>query len=264
MHISGKHLFILAAAAVLICTIISAGCIGSISPLPNEVKIKGNIISVDEEYITPDTILDMLFYPNEYNKELFDAVDAYLPPEEPVIQLGIGSGALAAYVNRLLETKGDHVGVEPNPYLMPLLEKTKDTNSLGMKLSGYAVAYGKDTVPMKFSRNLLDSSITPNQEKDTINVPAATIKKIINENDFQQETNITLITEYSGAAADIFTNEPSIKSAVKTVIAGEWDVSSEDSALLIRKASNAGYKLTKEYETGTDGLKVFVFTRIEN
>lgn len=264
MHISGKHLLILIAAVILICAIMSAGCIGNISPLPNEVKIKGNIISVDEQYIEPNTILDMLFYPNEFNKELFDAVDVYLPPEEPVIELGIGSGALAAYVNRLLETKGDHVGVEPNPHLMPLLEKTKETNVLGVKLSGYAVAYGKDTVPMKFSRNLLDSGITPNQERDTINVPAATIKKLINEYDFQQEANITLITEYSGAAADIFTNEPTIRSAVKTVITGEWDISPEDIAILIRKAGNAGYRLTKEYEAGTDGLKVFVFTRNEN
>lgn len=177
MHTSGKHLFILAAATVLICTIISAGCIGSISPLPDEVKIKGNIISVDERYIASDTIFDMLFYPNEFYKELFDAVDTYLPPEEPVIELGLGSGAFAAYVNKHLETKGDHVGIEPNPYLMPLLEKTKNTNNLGIKLSGYAIAYGKDTVPMKISSNLLDSTVSTQWTEDTISVPAATIKK---------------------------------------------------------------------------------------
>lgn len=90
------------------------------------------------------------------------------------------------------------------------------------------------------------------------------LKKLINEYDFQQEDNITLITEYSGGAAEIFTNEPEIYPFVKTVIAGEWDVSSEESALLIRKAGNAGYELTKEYDAGIDGLKVFVFTRIEN
>ena len=261
MHISGKHLLILTAAVVLICAILSAGCIGNITPLPDEVKIKGNIISVDEQYIAPDTILEMLFYPNDYNKELFDAVDAYLPSEEPVIELGIGSGALAAYVNNHLDKRGDHAGLEPNPYLMPLLEKTKETNLLGIKLSGYAVAYGRNTVPIKISRNLLDTEITLKEGENTINVPATTIKKVINEYEFQQENNITLITEYSGGAAEILTNEPEIKQYVNMIIAGEWSISTEDKELLIRKAGNAGYALTYESDTGADGLTVFVFTR---
>ena len=263
MHILGKHLFILAAVVVLICTLITAGCIGNVSPLPNEVKIKGNVISIDDQHVSADTIVDMLFNPNDYQKELFEAVDAYLSPDEPVIEVGLGTGALAAYVDTHLHERGDHVGVEPNPYLMPLLEKTKETNDLGIKLSRYAVAYGKEIVPMKISSNLIDSTISSQWAENMINVPAATIRKLIYEYEFQQENNITLLLEYSGGAADIFTNEPEIRPFVNLVIAGEWGISAEDAALLIRKANNAGYILTNESKTGEDGLKVFVFTRVK-
>ncbi|HJJ38853.1 MAG TPA: hypothetical protein O0X42_01835 [Methanocorpusculum sp.] len=264
MHISGKRLFILAAAAVLICTIITAGCVGNASPLPDEVKIRGNIISVDNQYVSSDTIIEMLFTPNEYNKQLFDAVDAYLPRENPVIEIGIGTGSLAAYVNGLLDYKGDHVGLEPNPYLMPLLETTKETNSLGTKLSGCAVAYGSEKVPITISSNLIESAVAAKKTDGTIDVPATTIEKLLDNYDFQQENNVTLLIEASGVAADIFTNEPEIKSSVKTVIAGEWGISPEARSLLIRKANNAGYVLTNESEMGSDGLVAFVFTRSED
>ncbi|HJJ30894.1 MAG TPA: hypothetical protein O0X97_01435 [Methanocorpusculum sp.] len=264
MHISGKRLFVLAAAAVLICTIMTAGCIGNASPLPDEVKIRGNIISVDDQYIPAETIIGMLFNPNDYSKQLFDAVDAYLPPENPVIEIGIGTGALAAYVDNRLERRGDHVGLEPNPKLMPLLKKTKETNGLGTKLSGYAIAYGSETVPLTVSSNLLESTVATKKTDNTIEVPATTIANLMEEYDFQQENNITLIAEAGGVAADIFTNEPEIKSAVKTVIAGEWGISPEARALLIRKANNAGYNLVNETEAGSDGLQAFVFIRTEN
>ncbi|MDO5847739.1 MAG: hypothetical protein Q4Q20_05570 [Methanocorpusculum sp.] len=262
MKKSGKPLVILIPlAAMLVLAIVSAGCIDEISPLPDEVKIKGNVISVDSSLMPSDVIMNLLFSPNEYEKEAFEAVEKYVPPDDPVVEVGVGPGTLAAYINQHLRIKTDHIAFESNPYLLPLLEKTKATNQLGTRFINGAVAYGSDTVPVSITKNFLESNISPTRSEETVDVPAHTLRKTVAESDFLDKTCVTVVVEINDVWKDILTNEPDLADFVSTFIVATWNISQDDREILLKKTRNAGFSSTYVSDTGKNGLEVFVFTR---
>ena len=265
MNKSGKcFLIIFTLTAALVLAVMSAGCIDDISPLPDEVKVKGNIISVDARYIDAPVIMGLLFYPNNYEKELFEAVDTFLPKDDPVLEIGAGTGALSAYINKHLALKTEHLSLESNPYLLPLLLKTKVRNQLGTGFLNAAVAYGEDAVPIRVSKNLLENNISYDATSQTIDVPAYTVEELITRSDFIDKKNVTVVVGANEVGLEIFTNEPDIAQHVKTFIIGTWNISNDDKETLLKKAHNAGYVAILSSKTGEDGLKVFVFTRAED
>ena len=265
MNKSGKcFLIIFTLTAALVLAVMSAGCIDDISPLPDEVKVKGNIISVDARYIDAPVIMGLLFYPNNYEKELFEAVDTFLPKDDPVLEIGAGTGALSAYINKHLALKTEHLSLESNPYLLPLLLKTKVRNQLGTGFLNAAVAYGEDAVPIRVSKNLLENNISYDATSQTIDVPAYTVEELITRSDFIDKKNVTVVVGANEVGLEIFTNEPDIAEHVKTFIIGTWNISNDDKETLLKKAHNAGYVAILSSKTGEDGLKVFVFTRAED
>lgn len=265
MNKSGKcFLIIFTLTAALVLAVMSAGCIDDISPLPDEVKVKGNIISVDARYIDAPVIMGLLFYPNNYEKELFEAVDTFLPKDDPVLEIGAGTGALSAYINKHLALKTEHLSLESNPYLLPLLLKTKVRNQLGTGFLNAAVAYGEDAVPIRVSKNLLENNISYDATSQTIDVPAYTVEELITRSDFIDKKNVTVVVGANEVGLEIFTNEPNVAEHVKTFIIGTWNISNDDKETLLKKAHNAGYVAILSSKTGEDGLKVFVFTRAED
>ena len=265
MNKSGKcFLIIFTLTAALVLAVMSAGCIDDISPLPDEVKVRGNIISVDARYIDAPVIMGLLFYPNNYEKELFEAVDTFLPKDDPVLEIGAGTGALSAYINKHLALKTEHLSLESNPYLLPLLLKTKVRNQLGTGFLNAAVAYGEDAVPIRVSKNLLENNISYDATSQTIDVPAYTVEELITRSDFIDKKNVTVVVGANEVGLEIFTNEPDIAQHVKTFIIGTWNISNDDKETLLKKAHNAGYVAILSSKTGEDGLKVFVFTRAED
>lgn len=265
MNKSGKcFLIIFTLTAALVLAVMSAGCIDDISPLPDEVKVRGNIISVDARYIDAPVIMGLLFYPNNYEKELFEAVDTFLPKDDPVLEIGAGTGALSAYINKHLALKTEHLSLESNPYLLPLLLKTKVRNQLGTGFLNAAVAYGEDAVPIRVSKNLLENNISYDATSQTIDVPAYTVEELITSSDFIDKKNVTVVVGANEVGLEIFTNEPNVAEHVKTFIIGTWNISNDDKETLLKKAHNAGYVAILSSKTGEDGLKVFVFTRAED
>lgn len=265
MNKSGKcFLIIFTLTAALVLAVMSAGCIDDISPLPDEVKVKGNIISVDARYVDSPVIMELLFYPNNYEKELFEAVDTFLPKDNPVLEVGAGTGALSAYINKHLALKTEHLALESNPYLIPLLLKTKARNQLGTGFLNAAVAYGDDAVPIRVSKNLLENNISYDRTSQTIDVPAYTVEELITTSDFIDKQNVTVVVGANEVGLEIFANEPNIAEHVKTFIIGTWNISNDDKETLLKKAHNSGYVAILSSKTGEDGLKVFVFTRAED
>ena len=265
MKKSGKPLLILISlAAALVLAIVSAGCIDEISPLPDEVKVRGNIISVDPVLMSSDVITNLLLSPNEYEKEAFETVEKYLPRDDPVIEIGIGPGTLAAYINKHLRIKTDHIAIESNPYLLPLLEKTKAANQLGTRFINGAIGYDSDTVPVRITKNFLESNISPTKSEETVDVPAYTLQETVAASDFLDKGGVTVVVEINGIWKDILTNEPDLADFVSTFIIATWNISVNDQEVLFKKTHNAGFSHTYTSDRGDDGLMVFVFTRDEN
>ncbi len=262
MKKSGKPLLILISlAAVLVLAIVSAGCIDEISPLPDEVKVRGNVISVDPILMSSDVITTLLLSPNEYEKEAFETVEEYLSMEDPVIEVGVGPGTLAAYINKHLRVKTDHIAFESNPYLLPLLEKTKATNQLGTRFINGAIGYNADTVPVRITKNFLESNISPTKSEETVDVPVYTLRETVAGSDFLQKNKVTVITEINGIWKDILENEPNLSDFVSRFIISTWNISNQDTELLHKKMINAGFTQTYTSTVGADGIEMFVFTR---
>lgn len=259
MIVSRRRILAVLAAALLLASVLSAGCISALSPLPQEVMVRENIISVDSEYVSTSLIVSLLLNPNRYEPGLFAAVDEYLPQEHPVIEVGAGIGAVSAYVNDRLSVRSDHIAVEPNPYYIPLLEKTKEINGLGTRFVQMAVDYNAPVIPYAVSRNVVNAAAISAYTEDMVNVHSVTVSELIRSSAFADSGNITLIVDVDGVCLDILNNEPSLSQHVSLIIA---TVTDEDAVLpLQRKASSSGYVLSNTPEDDGTGLITLVFAR---
>lgn len=259
MKSNRQRVLALLTAGLLLATILSAGCITTLNPLPHEVMIRENIISVDPEYVPVPTIISLLLDPNGYETSLFDTLDEYLPRENPVIEIGAGIGAVSAYVNDRIFIRTEHIALEPNPYYTKLLKETKEKNKLGTRFVQAAINYDAAFVPYAVSRNVVSTAAISAYTEDLVEVQTLTLSEIVRDSTFVDKTNITLIVDAEGVCEDILDNEPAISAAVSVIITTVFDES--EIFDLERKAEAAGYTLANTPRADESGLITLVFAR---
>ncbi len=237
---------------VCIAVILSAGCASLTNPTPDQVKVHGNIIIMDPTYVDNNFIWSLLLNPNTYDAELIREIDNWLDPKNPVIEVGAGVGVLSAYMNDMLILPTQQVSVEPNPYLIPSLEKTKTINALGYSLVAKAVSYGSPNVTMS-----VGSSITQNKIMDgsmfveTITVPATTVQKIADDARFTG--NITLVMNIVGYEHDVIQHEAEfLRNNVTTVISAVYTDGKNTPDTFSARMNHLGFT-ERERQTDTNG-----------
>lgn len=204
---------------LLILTVFSAGCLTLADPTPTEAKIRGNIIYLDPQIMDPDFIWSLVMNPNAFDSGLIHGVDTYLEPANSVIEVGAGIGVLSCYINEKLMFPTQQVSVEPNPYLIPTLEKTKAENKMSFTILQEAVSYGPaSTATISVESSIMQNRITESSAfTRTAEVPATTIEKIAGNANFG--SNITLVMNIIGYEHDVIQNEPKfIRNTVGTMI----------------------------------------------
>lgn len=230
MNSSGRRkiifIAVLAVAAVLVFT---SGCIGVLDPTPKEVKIRGNIICTDSDYISDALIWSLCFDPNAYENELFNSIDKYMPADKAVVEVGAGIGVITAYVNEKLVIETDHLAVEANPYMIEVLEKTKELNNMGCTFVQRAVSYDSPTAFISISGSVMNNGLVRSQSiVESVEVPASSIQNIVESSDLSSKSNLTVILDVGGFEHTIIQHETAFfKDSVETVIAS---VSSEGRA----------------------------------
>ena len=264
MNKNRRRVLAVITAGLLILTILSAGCISTLNPLPHEVMVRENIIAVNPEYVPSSLIISLLVNPNGYETSLFDALDEYLPRENPVIEIGAGIGAVSAYVNDRLFIKTEHIALEPNPYYTELLRETKKKNNLGTRFVQGAIYYNDALSPYQESRNSDAKVYTTVYTSESIieikkEVQSLTLSQVIRDSTFVDKTNITLIVDAEGVCEDILDNEPALSHAVSTIITTV--TGSDEIFELRRKAESAGYTLANTPTEDESGLMTLVFQR---
>ena len=259
MNKNRRRIFEILAAGVLILTILSAGCISTLNPLPHEVMVRENIISVDPEYVPSSLIISLLLDPNGYETSLFDALDEYLPRDSPVIEVGAGIGAVSAYVNDRIFIKTEHIALEPNPYYTELLRETKAKNNLGTRFVQGAINYDTAFVPYVVSRNVVDQTASAAYSEETVSVQSLTLSQIVRDSTFVDKSNITVIVDAEGVCEDILDNEPLLADAVSVIITTTTDA--DEIFDLRRKAEAAGYTQANTPLEDGNGLMTIVFKR---
>lgn len=202
MGFSGRAVRIIAVLALLciVCTL-TAGCVGVANPPPGQAMVRENLIFMDPDYVDSNFIWDLLFDPNAYDEMLIEAVDTWLIPTNPVIEVGAGVGILSTYINDRIAIPVQQVSIEPNQYLISSLEKTKSYNTAGFTIVQKAVSYGSPMASISVGSTITKNHIMEDSAfVETITVPATTIQKVAEDAKFSD--NITLVMNIIGYEHD--------------------------------------------------------------
>jgi len=257
-----KTVSVLILALLVVGFILTAGCVGLVNPTPSEIMIRGNVISVDPTYIDGAFIWKLLLDPNGYEPCMVAAVDEYLIPDNPVIELGAGIGSLSAYINNKLTMSVNQVSAEPNPYLIPSLEKTKQANDLGLMFVQKAIGYGSDTVSVSVTSDITNNRIVRSDGViiKSADVETTTVEKLAANAGFS--SNITLVMNILGYEHSVVQYEASFLSKnVSTVIAAVYTDPKNTPETFAEKMRLIGFTEDCRSTTLDTGYLVMVFSK---
>lgn len=200
-------------------------CYGAFLELRGDViNVDGCTFSVRSPAIT--TKSKSKFMLNRYERPEREAVRRFLDPECPVVEFGGAIGVVSCLVNRRLSRPTDHVVVEANPDLVPLLLKNRELNGCRFTVVPRVVAYGGQRAAFYLNEaNFVIGSVVagPSGEADsTVEVKTITLQAILEQYHFD---GCTLICDIEGGESDLLRYESeALKSKVSTLIleVHEW------------------------------------------
>jgi FkbM family methyltransferase len=189
----------------------------------NVVNIGGCTFNVNNPIIS--TRLKSRFLFNQYETPEREAIERFLDPSLPVIELGGAIGVVACITNRKLANPNDHVVVEANPALIPLLEENRDRNKCSFTIESRAYAYGRESAVFHSnatdflgSSTLVYRAAEPSVDtivKDAV-VKTTNLQTILDQYSFNR---CTLICDIEGGEAELLSNESVIvRDRVSTLI----------------------------------------------
>jgi FkbM family methyltransferase len=104
-------------------------------------------------------------------------LESYLEPGDRVVELGACIGFLGVLVNRSITNKKDHVLIEANPDLIPVIEENKKMNECEFKIEHCLIGDPKDKfMDFNISNFILGSSVYGKGER-TVKVPVKSISE---------------------------------------------------------------------------------------
>ncbi len=262
MGCSGRTVRLTAVLALLcIVLCLCAGCVGVANPTPNQAMVRENVIFMDPDYVDANFIWSLLINPNEYDAELVNAVDKYLSPENPVIEVGAGIGVLSTYINDRLMLPVNQVSVEPNPYLQSSLNQTKAANMAGFTIVPKAVAYGTPTATISVGSSIVKNRITENAMfVETVSVPTTTIQQLASDAKFSG--NITLVMNIVGYEHDVAQREPEfLKNNVSTIVSAVYTVGKNNPDTFTERMKYLGFAEMSREADATGSYTVMVFQK---
>jgi FkbM family methyltransferase len=219
------------------------------------VELRGNRVTVGgcEFGLDSPAILtaqkSRLFFDFVYEAPEREALERYLNPELPVVEFGGSIGVLACLTNKRLHDPQQHIVVEANPELLPLLIKNRDRNGCQFSVMHRAVAYGAEKIRFNQSKDFLCSSVQHAARK-FVTVPTASFREIVEMFDFQC---CTLICDIEGGEDDLIEHDLDLLSRrVATLIIEIHEKLLGKTALekILRRLEQAGLvPVYKKWET---------------
>lgn len=132
-------------------------------------------------------------------------VELYLEPENDVIELGGGMGYLACYIDQRLEFGQTHVVVEPNGYLLSLIDRHRKLNKGAFEVVNAAYSnqgqLAELQIPESFWKASLQDISDPRSVLHTGTVDLEAICERFNLSD------VTVVADIEGAEVDLVENE---------------------------------------------------------
>ncbi len=206
--------------------------------LPHVVTIDGCMFNINSPAISLDAKTYFLF--GQYEKPEREALKRFLDPGMPVIEFGAAIGVVSCLTNKKLDQPRNHVVVEANPDLLPILEQNRNHNKCSFTILHRAVAYAGDKVVFFRHENYLGGSVQTGLG-EPVDVPAIRLQDVLEEFNFER---CSLICDIEGGESDLIKYEAEIISRkVVTLIVEfhEWVLGLDEVNKLLSRIEQLGF-----------------------
>ena len=181
------------------------------------------------------------FLLDRYEKCVRDALDR-IDPLLPLIELGAGLGVVSCLSNKILSKPQNHIVVEANPFLLPLLYHNREQNGCKFTILNNAIAYGGLHNPFYQARSFIESGmLQPNDHE--ILVPGITLQQVANLGGYEK---FTLICDVEGSESLLFQNETKFFAGHVSLLIMEIHTSvigDESIKTIVHTLQSMGYKI---------------------
>lgn len=208
---------------------------------PSEiVRLEGCRFSIDRKSV-PANVIDLLLS-HRYEQPEREALKLFLNPELPIIEFGACIGVVSCVSNRMLHKPTDHVVVEANPALLPLLQENRDRNDCHFTIVHAAVAHGVETIALNLSDNVLASSLQLKTNRAVV-APAVKLGDLLKDFGYER---CTLLCDIEGSEVELVQHEIEIISERVVTIMMETHerlVGEKPTLAMIESLQNAGFDI---------------------
>jgi FkbM family methyltransferase len=185
------------------------------------VALKGNRIYMDGMTYSVEpfsSTLKCTLSKGRFEEPERELVRRWLPAEIPVVELGGGMGAVSCLANRKLSDPAQHIVVEANPGMVPLLERNRDLNGCGFFVVNAALGYDSRSLTLDLDPDFVGSSASGAKwGNGTFTVRTATVSDMMAQRGFGQ---CGIICDIEGAEADLIERElPKLGACVRYLLA---------------------------------------------
>jgi FkbM family methyltransferase len=169
--------------------------------LGDRLRIDGMVFSLDAPVINRAHKWSLFTQQHEEHER--GLVKRWLPEHLPIIEFGGAIGVVSCSANRKLNNPEQHIVVEANPEIIPLLERNRDLNGCRFQIKNKALAYDAESVRFVLHWNPFGGRLGDHGEK-SVSVPSVSLKAILDENGFDQ---VSVICDIEGAEAMLVDRE---------------------------------------------------------
>lgn len=154
------------------------------------------------------------FHYDLYEWEERRLVNEFVRPDDSVIEIGACIGILSCLTNkRLSETPEAHVVIEPNPELIPYIEKNRELNDCGFHIEQCLVT--DETDPVFYTAKHISKGSASQRTSDQVNVKPCRLTDL---EDKYGKFNV-LIMDIQGGELDLIELEKNTLAHFRLVIA---------------------------------------------
>ena len=188
--------------------------VGRCVRLLGTVRVEGRRFDVSSPLIS-DELKCRVFY-GRYERTERELLRRHLRLDLPVVELGGGMGLVACIVNSRLQHPDQHVVVEANPLMLPLIERNRGLNGSRFELVHAAIGYAGTHVALERGEDLLGSRF---QSADDGDVRVIRLGQILDRRGF---ATCTLICDIEGGEIELVQNElETLRSRVELIVLEE-------------------------------------------
>ena len=172
-----------------------------------------------------------------YEESEVSLIKSYVNADTDVIELGGGIGYVSCHLNRQIEPNRNHVVVEANEDLLPVLQRNKEQNECSYYIVHAAYAPGKNFVAFNTSATFESGNVSESDNGQT--VPTTSIGELADEIGTEE---YTLVADIEGSERQFIENELAELQQRCEMMIFEWHYSTDELKEFLETLSESGFE----------------------